>query len=413
MRRRVRTHSLAGTLTVLVGLFTATPGARAQAVVQETGDGRLKVSVSCPACDTPPAIPFVVLVDDPGAADAVAVVTGADPKWTVAITGRGRFAGMNRTLTTSSLADLERTLKLGLAEYAAATPYGTELDVTARRAASGPDPDAAKKEQKDPWNYWVFRLGASSYGNGEKSSSSGSYYLSTSANRTTEAWKMRLSLGRSVSRSSFDLGDGTTVKTRLTDWNVDSLVVKSLGPHWSAGATGGLVGSTFSNAKLVARMAPGIEYDIFPYSESSKRSLTFQYTAGPAHYEYDRETIFGKLSETILQHTASASLGLRQPWGQVGGSLTFTQHLTALDRTRLSFNGSANVRLFKSLTLTPRGSYSRIRDQFTLEKGDATDEEVFLRQRQLATGFRYSFSVGLGYSFGALSNAAVNPRFGG
>ena len=44
---------------------------------------------------------------------------------------------------------------------------------------------------------------------------------------------------------------------------------------------------------------------------------------------------------------------------------------------------------------------------------DATDEEVFLRQRQLATGFRYSFSVGLGYSFGALSNATVNPRFGG
>jgi hypothetical protein len=413
MRRRVRSPSLAGTLTVLVGLFTAAPAAWGQTVVPASGDGRLKVTVSCAACEKPPVIPFVVLVDASETADIDVVVSGADPKWTVAITGRGRFAGLNRTLTTSSRADLERTLKLGLAEYAAATPYGTELDVTVRRSPSGPDPDGAKQEQKDPWNYWVFRLGASSYADGEKSSSSGSYYLSTSANRTTDAWKTRLFLGRSVSRSSFDLGDGTIVKTRLTDWNVDSLVVKSLGPHWSAGATGGLVGSTFSNAKFVARLAPGIEYDIFPYSESSKRSLTFQYTAGPAHYQYDRETIFGKLSETILQHTASASLGLRQPWGQVGGSLTFTQHLTALDRTRLSFNGSATVRLFKSLTLTPRGSYSRIRDQFTLEKGDATDEEVFLRQRQLATGFRYSLSIGLGYSFGALSNATVNPRFGG
>ena len=412
-RRLVRTHSLAGALTVLLALWAGPHTAWAQAGVPQTDNGRLKVSVSCAACEKPPVIPFVVLVDDPDTADAVAVVTGADPKWTVVISGRGRFAGLNRTLTTSSLADLDRSLKLGLAEYAASTPSGTDLDVIVRRAASGPDPDVAKQEQKDPWNYWVFRLGASSYADGEKSSSSGSYYLSTSANRTTEEWKIRLSVGRSVSRSSFDLGDGTIVKTRLTDWNVDSLVVKSLGPHWSAGATGGLVGSTFSNAKFVARVAPGIEYDIFPYSESSKRSLTFQYTAGPAYYQYDRETIFGRLSETILQHTANASLGLRQPWGQVGGSLTFTQHLTALDRTRLSFTGSANVRLFKSLTLTPRGSYSRIRDQFTLEKGDATDEEVFLRQRQLATGFRYSFSIGLGYSFGALSNATVNPRFGG
>jgi hypothetical protein len=224
MRRRVRTESLARTLTVLVGLFTAA-GAWGQTVGPTSGEGRLRVSVSCAACEKPPAIPFVVLVAAPDTADVDAVVTGADPKWTVAITGRGRFAGLNRTLTTSSLADLERTLKLGLAEYAAATAHGTELDVSVRRAPSSPDPDAAKKEQKDPWNYWVFRLGASSYADGEKSSSSGSYYLSTSANRTTEEWKIRLSLGRSVSRSSFDLGDGTIVKTRLTDWDVDSLIV--------------------------------------------------------------------------------------------------------------------------------------------------------------------------------------------
>ena len=48
---------------------------------------------------------------------------------------------------------------------------------------------------------------------------------------------------------------------------------------------------------------------------------------------------------------------------------------------------------------------------FTLEKGEATEEEVLLRQRQLATGHRYSVSVGFSFSFGSLSNATVNPRF--
>ena len=62
-------------------------------------------------------------------------------------------------------------------------------------------------------------------------------------------------------------------------------------------------------------------------------------------------------------------------------------------------------------TVNGSGSYDRIRDQFTLEKGVASEEEVLLRQRQLATGHRYRFSIGFAFSFGALSNAIVNPRF--
>ena len=374
-------------------------------------DSRVKVFLSCPACEKRPTVPFVLFVEDAASADIEAVVTIAGETRTIAFTGRGRFAGQNRSISVPAGADLERILKLGLAEYAAVTAQPGALDVTYK--APGAAAADAKKVQKDPWNFWVFRLSANAYGDGEQSASYGSYYLSTSANRTTEEWKVRLSGSRSVNRSAFDLGDGTEVKSRLTDWTVDSLIVKSLGPHWSLGMTSSVIGSTFSNAALVTRVAPGIEYDVFPYSESTKRSLTIQYTVGPAFYDYERETIFDKFKETIVQHTTTASLGLRQPWGQVGATCSFLQHLTALDRTRLTLNGSGNVRLFKSLTLNTSGSYSRIRDQFTLEKGDASDEEVLLRQRQLATGYRYSFSIGFGYSFGALSNATVNPRFGG
>ena len=62
--------------------------------------------------------------------------------------------------------------------------------------------------------------------------------------------------------------------------------------------------------------------------------------------------------------------------------------------------------MLKSLTLNGEANYARIRDQFTLEKGEASDDEVLLRQRQLATGHRYFVSFGFSYSFGALKNTS-------
>jgi len=277
--------------------------------------------------------------------------------------------------------------------------------------ASGAPP--VKKDQKDPWNYWVFRLGASIDAGGEASSSYNSHSFSGSANRTTEAWRLRLSGNRNVNENSFDLDEETTIKSATRSWNVDSLSVKSLGPRWSAAVTTSVSGSSFSNQKLFVRVTPGIEFDVFPYAESSKRTLTFSYTIGPAHYTYRNITIFDKLDETVIQQVLFGSFGLRQPWGQIGASTSFSQQVNHLERNRVSMSGSASVRLIKSLTLNLNGNYSRIRDQFTLEKGSASEEEVLLRLRQLATGYRYNFNIGFGYAFGALSNTTVNPRFGG
>jgi hypothetical protein len=57
------------------------------------------------------------------------------------------------------------------------------------------------------------------------------------------------------------------------------------------------------------------------------------------------------------------------------------------------------------------GSAARIRDQLYLRAGEATDEEILLRRRQLATSYRYSMFVGVGYTFGSIFNNIVNPRF--
>ena len=66
----------------------------------------------------------------------------------------------------------------------------------------------------------------------------------------------------------------------------------------------------------------------------------------------------------------------------------------------------------RGLSFNVEGSASRLRDQLSLPKRDATDEEVLLRLRQLQSGYEYELQVGLTYTFGSIFNTIVNPRFG-
>ena len=431
---------------VLIGaLAIAADFARAQTVTANPpATAALRVRLSCATCDldfVKASIGFVEFTADATSADVDVLGTedGAERRWRLAFVGHGRFAGHDRVLSFSTAGfatagdqrrELVRVLKLGLIEYAAHTPKGRDLDVTIRRPPplqpavlvdiDGPDLDVtvrglpegpAALPPGDGWNHWVFHINGDSAGTGEQASFSAAYNVSASANRLTEGWKLRVGGSRALDRSSFTVSEDETIRSRLAAWNAEALVIRSAGAHLSVGVTASVAGSTFSNEKQVTRVAPGIEYDVFPYSESSRRSLTFQYTAGRSSYRYEAETVFGKLSEEVTQHAVNVALGLRQPWGQAGAMLMVTQQLTARDRTRATFLGNLNVRLTRNLALTGSGSYARIRDQFTLEKGEATEEEVLLRLRQLATGHRYAASVGLTFSFGALSNATVNPRF--
>jgi len=420
--------------------------ARAQSVAPAPSPtGALRVQFTCNACDlafVKNNVGFVDFVVDSTAADVEVVALGdekTDRPWRLTFVGRGRFVGQDRTLlfSTASLAttiqirrELVRVLKLGLVEYAAETAAGPQLDITVRDLWASPSPVIvnidgpelnvrvrglppvpAASTREDGWNYWVFQINADSDGSGEQSSFNTTYNVGASANRTTAGSKVRIRGSRSLNRSSFTVSDELTIKTRLSDWSADSLIVKSLGSQFSLGVVSSVAGSSFSNEKLVARVAPGIEYDIFPYGESTRRSLTIQYTAGQAYYDYEAETVFGKLTEKVAQQAINVSLGLRQPWGQAGSTFVFTQQIREPDRTRTMLLANLSVRLSRNFSVNGSGTYSRIRDQFTLEKGEATEEEVLLRQRQLATGHRYSVSVGFSFSFGSLSNATVNPRF--
>ena len=90
----------------------------------------------------------------------------------------------------------------------------------------------------------------------------------------------------------------------------------------------------------------------------------------------------------------------------------FSQYLHDLSKYQFGLFGNVDLRLFKGFSLDLGGNYARVRDQLSLPKGGATDQEILVRQRELATGYRYFATVGISYSFGSIFNNVVNPRFG-
>ena len=384
----------------------------------------LKVFLDCAECDLDyqrQTVTFVEYVRDRAVADLHVLVTtqttgSGGVSWTVKFIGLGRlqnqdrmfaFATPQRATNDERRRAFAQVFRIGLVGYAAETPIGPQLDVTWKR------PARQALASEDPWNSWVFRINANGSLGGEQSSTIRSYRLSVSSSRTTQNWKINLSANSTADKRRFTVGDDRTIDSRRDAWSLGSLVVKSLGGHTSAAFRASMARSSFSNTDRATTLAPGVEYDFFPYSESSRRSLAVQYTVGATSYEYRELTIFDKLRETVRTHGVNVSLGLRQPWGSLSAYSSVLQHLNHTDRYRASVSGSTEVSLIKGVSFNIVARYDRIKDQIALRKSSASTEEILLRLRQLATDYNYSFSVGISYSFGSVFNSHVNPRFGG
>jgi hypothetical protein len=303
---------------------------------------------------------------------------------------------------------LARVIKLGLMHFVERSPAAARIQIT----YTAPDSSAGAAKTKDPWNYWVFRMGANGNFNGEKSSGRNSVNGSLSANRTTEKWRISISANGNYSASSFTF-DTTTSNFYSHSYGSNALVVKSLGPRWSAGVNAGFSSSTRQNQKLSSSLGPAIEYDIFPYSQSTRRLFTLRYSLNASATSYEEETIYDKTSETLVNQSLEASLSVRQPWGSINSSLSGSHYLHDPSKWRASLFSSFDVRLFKGFSVNMFGSVELLRDQLYLPKAGATHDDVLLQRRQLETGYSYFVGVGLSYTFGSIFNNIVNPRFGG
>ena len=373
-------------------------------------------------------IPWVNWVRDREDADVHVLVTtqttgGGGRQYVLAYLGRGAFEGQDQEVVVNTSGDatedevrraLVARLRLGLGRYVAGTPLADRLQVVGPPPGpgGGPGPAPGGAAQDDPWNYWVFNVRLSSNLQGESSYSTSSVNTSVSANRTTDAWKVALTGRYYRYTQTFDLEDGTDKYSR-EQWSTDGLVVKSVTDRFSLGVRTGVGRNSYVNEDFRWNVSPGVELNLFPYSESSRRSLTVQGLLNVRHWDYAEPTIFLETAETRVAASITSSLNLVQPWGNVTFTADHSRYLHDTSKWEASLEAYFNVRLFKGFSVNLFGNYGWIRDQLYLPGGDYTEAEILLRQRALATSFSYWTSFGISYRFGSIFNNVVNPRFGG
>ena len=400
-----------------------------ESFAQDTGDSgasirdKLNVYLDCNRCDRTfirQEITYINYVRDRQDSDVHILITtqrtgSGGTEYELNFIGQGAFEKMGSTLTYSSSGTdtddqrrrgLARTIVMGLVPAMSQTSMSDQLDVRVTRPQY-----LATAAVADKWNDWVFRVGVNGSGDGQQSRSSYNIGASASATRTTEDWKINISFNGNYRERRFEIDDNTE-KFINRDGTFSTLVARSLGTRWAVGFFAVANTTSFENTEFAMEVAPALEYNLFPYTESSRREFRFTYRMNLRSFKYEEETIYGQTEETRLNQSIEASFEVNQPWGNVDASLEFSHYLHDFAKNRIDFFLRLEFQIVRGLSFNVFGRVSRTHDQLFLAAEDPTDSEILLNQLQLATSYNYRASVGLSYRFGSIFNNVVNSRFG-
>lgn len=383
----------------------------------------LRIFIDCAACDFDYIrnnIKFVNFVREPQQAHIHVIISeqktaSEGRKLSLRFLGREKFNGIDQSLSyTSPLNETEdqlrrgltQVLKMGLMPYISQTSMANLLAIEYDENKI----DTARKQDADTWNYWVFHIDWLGEFQAEESQNELDVVSSIKAERITENWKLSSELAYEHQQESFT-DDDEQITGKRREWEAESEIIKSLNDHWSAGLFGRYNFSTYRNLNFSLGLAPGIEYNFFPWQQSDRRIFSISYSAGTRSFRYNEVTIFNKIKETLPYGRLRIELGLIQPWGEVEASLENSHYFHDLSKNLLKLETDLSFRITKGLAITMEIEAESIHDQLYLPKGDATREEILLKQKKLATTYEVSVLFGLRYSFGSIYNNIVNQRF--
>jgi hypothetical protein len=419
----------APSLAVLTWAVGSAAGQTSQHVAGERVEihRTLRVYLDCATglvCDTDylhTTLSYIAFVRDLSEADIDVLLTGEATGagglvTTARFIGHYAFNGLNDTLkvaTARGATDDEtrravaHLLSIGLVRFAARTSLGSGLSVT---YAPPTIPSGGPNTDRDSWNAWVFSLSGAAQLSGQQYSQSGQITGSVTADRVTPAWKLDFAFSENYTYNVIheDSVSATTIQRSL---GLSGQIAKSVSDHWSAGLVTLALASPYNNERLAVHAAPALEYDVFPYTESTHHQLIFLYAIGGTTFRYLDRTIFNRLSETRADQTLTTAFGVTEPWGGASASLQAAAFLNNFRQNRQVLSADFHIRLFGGLSFTVDPSYSAIHDQIYLPAASASLDDILLARRQLATNYQYSMSVGLSFTFGSIFNSVVNPRF--
>jgi hypothetical protein len=381
----------------------------------------VRIFIDCQHCDMNyirNEIPYVNYVRDVREAQLYILETrqstgSGGMEYTFVFHGQQNFTGLNDTLVyvcrpddTDDNIRRGRTdmLKMGLMRYVARTPIYRQIQISHRGRGT-------EQEVVDRWNNWVFELATYPGFEGEESVKEFSFDNALRVSKVTKDWKLDFNLQQEMRNNKYHFED-TTYKANRNSLMMENLLVKSLNDHWSAGLRFNLVSSSFSNIKFGYDAFPSVEYDIYPYSQSTRKQLRILYGIGFNHFSYKDTTIYYKLRENLFSHQLELAYQVQEKWGSINIAMIASNFLRDFKKNRLQVEGHINIRIVKGLSFQVFGDAARIRDQLSLVKGDLKQEEVLLQIRELATDYNFDFGFGFTYTFGSIYNNIVNPRFG-
>ncbi len=309
---------------------------------------------------------------------------------------------------------ITRTMALGFVPYAQQLGLAEQLRVEFEAADAIQRLRQAQNIQTpedDPWDFWVFRVTTRADLRGEDKRKTRNLTGSFSADRITDEIKLELTLSGSSNETKNQLSSGDWFTSDRKSWSATGVAVKSLTPHWSLGAQFGGNSSSVANRRAGYRAAPALEWNFFPYSESTRQQLILMYQVGAAWVDWWEETIYEQTNEWVLDHRFRTDLTFRQPWGNGGTAFQIASLLDDPEKWEMTLAGTVNIRLFRGFSFNVGGDYNVIHNQIGLRRRDLTDEEILTARRQLATESSYRFNFGITFDFGSVFNNVVNTRF--
>ena len=336
---------------------------------------------------------------------------GGGKKYSFEYFGKNKFSNTENKIHTDieqnltfneSREVLLNTYKLGMVYFLQNTDYKDIIEVTFKKGEQ-----AQEETIDDSWKNWVFEVSGSFNFENEKSINEEEYNLGLEVDRVTEMWRLRSDFGlrRSLKFFSGDDQDYSSERERLF---YSGSLVKSISDRISFGVFGSYRQDTYQNYKSAYNFSPALEYNFIPYDQVLTREVTLAYKLGYNTYEYLKETLYGFDDQRLFNQSLTLNLRFREKWGSIYTYMVASQFLDEPDQRRLTINNNLNLRLTRGLSLRVSGYFRVIRDQINLPKGEASIEDLLLRQRQISTDFQNRISMGLSYTFGSIFNNIVN-----
>lgn len=392
---------------------------------EELRQHALNVFLDCRWCDRDyikQVIPYVNYVTNKDDADVHILVRrqtngGGGSEYIIDFIGNGDFKDLDDQVKFVSPVDETRDetrvarsgiISMGLMQYVSRTPIGRNIKIIYENKDM-PERILKPTVADDKWDSWMFRLRASGSINRDENYNNSNIETSFSADRVTPELKIELDVEYELNQRVYKLLETETVQR---EWKLNGLIVKSLSRRWSAGIRSNAFGSIKNNYNYSVSAGPAIEYNMFPYDESFKHQVRFQYGIQSIYNNYSDTTTLLKTEEFVFKHYLSVAGGVNKEWGNGYLYITYSNYLHDFELNNLTIGGRINYRIYKGLSVNFRTSASIIHDQINLRLEGATTDEILTQQYALKSGYKYSFSAGLTYSFGSIYNNVVNTRFG-